>query len=559
MSNAPFSDRNLQTVRVADFTPGIVRFGRGSLAQTYAPHAPPGSAAQAFRCIAEPGIGLVPFPDYVPAMTFTAGSHTFAQALSVGNQMALPSTIGDSLVTAYITHSSAGTAYVTRGEVPAPTTAAPVTPTTLYSNATAGGGVVPWNSMDVGFFQDPSTSVYKRAVIMTDPSQYSYITVPDWHNPAGGGAAAPFATGALPVPSAATPRIFYHAARAGVFHYYNAPNDTAGFPAPGADQLDVSDLLSLANFHLSGFYYPEMGSSIGTWGSISTGEFFMCYSAGGAVLLYGDLYAPTSAYKLPGVVGPGACLGRAALSPAGLIYATSTDGAYAWNGNNNSQKISTQIPDDVLFRTPLPDPYNSEGARRHSSNLAWGAWVMFPNNWVFDSIGGGWWQSEDPAVANFQVNCQAVSDNRYFYATPGFTLAAAGVSPAVTTYQYDRYSPASSYMWLSNPVVVAADALVSLQLLEVVVSNPSPAPCTVTLTPAVPAGQVPFSQQNQGQAAVFTVPAATVAWRGSQRVGYSDYNVQVRVDAANSNPALPAPTVHEFAVGYTTTRVAGVQ
>jgi hypothetical protein len=184
---------------------------------------------------------------------------------------------------------------------------------------------------------------------------------------------------------------------------------------------------------------------------------------------------------------------------------------------------------------------------------------MFPNNWVFDSIGGGWWQSEDPAVANFQVNCQAVSDNRYFYATPGFTLAAAGVSPAVTTYQYDRYSPASSYMWLSNPVVVAADALVSLQLLEVVVSNPSPAPCTVTLTPAVPAGQVPFSQQNQGQAAVFTVPAATVAWRGSQRVGYSDYNVQVRVDAANSNPALPAPTVHEFAVGYTTTRVAGVQ
>jgi hypothetical protein len=57
---------------------------------------------------------------------------------------------------------------------------------------------------------------------------------------------------------------------------------------------------------------------------------------------------------------------------------------------------------------------------------------------------------------------------------------------------------------------------------------------------------------------VFNIPANTVAWRGSHRLGYSDYNIQLGVTAAN-NTAAAAPILHELSVGYTTTRTAGVQ
>jgi hypothetical protein len=564
---SPFSDKNLQMLRVADFSPGIIRFSRGGYSSSYGTSAPLGSAAQAVRCIVRPNVGLVPYPSYRVAQNYSLPSAGVAQCLSVGNMRCLSAIVGafggDYIIQNYVLNQGGTTTTlfnITRGTVPIPSASLGIpslptaAPTLVYTESSATSGQAPWSQMDEGLFQDPSTSNYAHVVITTSACSFQWVTISSWLSPTTPPA---YAVGALPSPAAYTPKIFYHANRAGLFHSTLDVNDALGFGGRSSDALYTSDLLSLANWTLGGFYFTEMGAGVACWGSISTGELFMLYAGGGAVLLYGDMFAPSSAYKLPGVVGPGFCTGPAAQSPAGLIYATESDGAYLWNGGNTSSKISNQIPDDMLFRAPLPSAFNTMQFRNNSMQVPWGAQVMFPNNWVYDTITSSWWMSEDPNIVSFQVYAASLNTPRVFYATPGYSLVGAGVAPSIPTYQFDNQLPATTYSWLSNPIPVTQDALVSIELLEIIASNNSITPSQITVTPTVPTGQNPLPNSNQNQPLVFIIPPNTVGYRASQRLGYTDYNVQIQVYADGLGTA--APILHEFSVGYTSTRVAGVQ
>jgi hypothetical protein len=343
------------------------------------------------------------------------------------------------------------------------------------------------------------------------------------------------------------------------FRSNGAALDTLGFGGAGVDLLSVSDPSNtLTGFAQAGAFYGELGATFSVWGSISSGELFLIYENGGGVALNGDLLnVNLSAIKLPGVVGS-ELFGPAAQSPAGLLYATQTDGVYVWNGDNVSQKISMQIPDDTFFRLPLPAQFDVNGPRHFSCQIPWGNQVMFPNNWVYNIPTSSWWLCEDPTVRSFQVH-GASNWPRVFYSAPNWNLASPSVAPSLTIYQFDREQPASTYHWLSNPLSVTQTMLVSIQMIELVASNATSTPCTVTITPTVPPGQIPLQQQTQTQPLVFTIPANTVGWRGYQRLGYTDFNVQLSVDAANATPPNAAPTIHEINVGYTTTRPSGIQ
>src|SRR5215469_7833562 len=241
---APFSDPNLQYLSITDFSPGIVRFGRGLstlTTATYALTAPLGSAALTYACIYEPNIGLVPLPRPVPCLTYT--STTTNAMVQLGNQIAI-SGLGtvDSLVSHYLDYGDT-TYRLSRADVPVPITTPPAL-TTLYSNTIPTGIYAKWTMMDEGLFQDPATNGYRRVAITTDPTTYSWITVSDWHTPATGSPAG-YAIGANPSPSVATPRIFYHANRVAVLHAPQAPTDSAGFAGSAADLIDTSNLLPL--------------------------------------------------------------------------------------------------------------------------------------------------------------------------------------------------------------------------------------------------------------------------------------------------------------------------
>jgi hypothetical protein len=554
----------VKTLTVDDFTPGVVRFSRGGYPDTYGVGAPPGSASLAFRCWALPNVGLVPFPSYYPAQAYSRPSQPNSQVLSLGNMLPLPGANpnntfdADSIVAAWFDFGAGNGRYeVTRANANYQA-ATPATGTSIFTSTGGLSPLDPWVSMDYGVFSDTAAQSYRRVVIMSDIYNSNWVTVGSWQSPAS---PPPFQTGALPGPSAYTTRLFFHEFRAWYLHASTPANDTAGFGGAGQDFVSVSGGasadLTMGNWVFAGAFAPELGRLFATWGSISSGELFLLYGVGGAVLLNGDpLSGSASAIKLPAVPGPGMVFGRAAQTAAGLIYATETDGAYLWNGDNTANKISGNVPDDELIRAI---PAGGGIFRMHSAQAAWGAQAMFPNNWMYDTITGSWWQVEDPAVVNFQVHAPSSYGPKSFLSAPGFVIAPAGVAPTLTIYGWDRLTMQHSYVWVSNPLPVTQGDLVSLQKLELVASNPTPTDAVITITPTVPAGQAPLEQQTQAQPLTFRVPANTVGWRASHRLGYSDYNVQLRVDAVNTSATQPAPTVHQFTVSYTETRPSGVQ
>lgn len=567
MSNQGFfNDPNLKVLRINDFTPGIVRFSRGSYPVVYPSVAPVGSAASAFRCYARPGIGLVPFPTYKQIQTFSqAGPGGANWALILNGMLPLASPFGDSMVSSFAGFSGVigvGTptvdTWITRGLLSNLGGTPPiVTPTVVYSSSnTNAGKLTNIPNLDYGEFQNGS-GVYSRAVVTTDfvfsnPNLLPYwVTVPDWNSTADSNSGSLSATGAFE-----TPRIFYHATRAGIFQCpFNTTPD--GFAGNNGDLLQVSTTpLSMAAFSAAGTFFPEMGAVVGTWGSINTGELFILYTQGGACLIYGDLLFPTNVIKLPGVVGTGNVIGKAAVSSVGLVYATEADGVYAWNGGNQSEKISAQVPDDVFFRS-LPTSIGFQNDHTHASQATWGQWIMFPNNWVYDQLTRSWWNSEDPGTLNFQVHSPSVQ-GQFFHSAPGFVTNNSGASLTLGTYRFDKFQPASTYTWVSNPIPSSLGALVDIQNVEIVASNPTATSATITVTPTVPAGQTAFPNQNPSQGVTFTIPPTTVASRQSLRLGYTDSNIQIQVVSTNSNGANAAPTLHELNIGWVLSRTSGV-
>lgn len=560
-----FSD--LQRVDINDFTPGIWRFSRGNYPVVYPSAAPLGSASTAFRCYAKPGIGLVPFPTYTLEQTFTQSGPAGVQfVLSIDGMACLAGPFSDNLVAVFsamsgVVNTGSPTVYrwATRGNLsqtdpPTFTTG----PTTVYSqNWTTGAAkLTHWANVDIGLFQN-SGGTYSRSVIFSDFTYVNpnilplWVSVPDWNSTSDSN------SGQLLPPAFEAPRIFYHANRLGAFQCpFNTT--TAGFIGNNGDLLSVSTTpLVLQPFSNAGVFFGELGAVIGTWGSISTGEFFGLYTQGGAVLIYGDLLTPTQVIKLPGVVGTGNVLGKAALTTNGLLYATEDDGVYRWNGGNTSEKISSQVPDDVFYRTNIPGSFGLND-HFHSSQAAWGQWVMFPNNWVYDQTTGSWWNGEDPAVLNFQVHAPSVMGTFFHSAAQGWVSNSNGAALSLSLYRWNKSKPAATWTWTSNPIPQSVGSLMSIQAVEIVASNPGSQPATITVTPTVPAGQTAFAQQNPSQGQTFTIPATTVALRQALRFGYTDSNIQLRVDAAGAT-GQPAPTLHAISVGWSTTRQSAVQ
>jgi hypothetical protein len=573
MPAAPYSDPALQWLSIADFTPGIHQFSHLPYRTSYTPNAPLGSCSTAFRCHAWPGVGLVPLPTYTIAQTKTATDPSNPVCLSMGDMKPLAAR-GAALVdmvTSYLTQIGTPETQIKFEITRFVDTGPGSVLNTVYSNSTATwpANTTTWPVMDYGVFQDPTSHFYARTVLTTDPittSQVSHpggpgtwVTVRGWTtNTSNVGPDS--STGTFPLLGisgsfGSYPATFYHGNRLGILQTSVSTTSTLGIVASDQQVIYVSDILAPTNIVSAGTFFPEMGTAIDSWGSISTGEWVGIYSEHGAVLVYGDLYAPTQAIKLPGVVGTAGIVGPAALTPSGLIYPRQGDGVYQWNGDNVAQKISTQLPDFGFGRNW--QGYNfSHSPLVQTSMAVLGQWVAFPNNWMFDGQTQSWWLLEDPSIINFQVNA---TDGASFYCSPGIAYAAAGQTATLNTYRFQRGTTQSDYYWLSSPLPVSQDALVSIQLVEIVASNPSASPATITITPTVPVGQIPLAQQNGNQPLYFTIPANTVAYRASQRLGYADYNIQLAVEATNSNSTLPAPLLHQLNVGYTTTRTAGVQ
>ena len=208
---------------------------------------------------------------------------------------------------------------------------------------------------------------------------------------------------------------------------------------------------------------PEAPFGYGAVNSVSAGELFCVKARGGAVIIQGDLNNPTVT-NLPAVQSTGSIYGRSDSDNNGLHYCVQNDGAWVWNGGNASVKISNQIDDN--FFTPLvsiPSRYYSYYIQR------WGTWMMFSNNWIFESQFKSWWRLEQiGGVQSF-----------FWYVpsyNPRFMAAALGTVETSDTdflWAYDRGTPRNAFSWQSLPMKIPAEDRTSTAR-EVVIraSNP---------------------------------------------------------------------------------------
>lgn len=580
-------DENLSILTISDFSPGIYRYSLGGAAgmpTTYAVNAPLGSAASAFRCINKPGVGLIPFPDYssFAAFTFTpTQSETVIPPVfccGLGAVGAMSTTFPIGLTSPFKIQDLV------------------VVELSFRANWTGSNGTnnpsnaafrfVP-NTSGAAFFATPEQlsevhnntfasnplNIYTGAIFAQ--SQFTYTGDPNisyklvWVD--GGIAGAAAGEQYTPSQTANSAQIISNNGSGsevvgyGVYGHEGRlitflSNGTAEFSSSngGANGLQALNNESIAytdppftatytaNPSTNSNSFPaESASGYGAWGSVSTGELFMVRQGFGGMVVTGDFAAPSSATKLPAVIGTGRLVQRATMCSVGLVYVTEADGVYAWNGGNTSAKISTQIPDDACVRTDLT-PANCTGGNIHhdvQNNL-----VFFANNWVFDSINNSWWNCEDPSVLNLAVFARSSSTSEFMWAMNGTGTGAS--QNTFNLYGFDFETRANNWVWVSNPLPVSVGNLISVSWVEIVASNPTSSPCTITITPTAPPGQTPIAAGNQPQSVTFSIPPLASGYRESSRLGYTDYNVELSITANNPNTALAAPVLHSINIGY---------
>lgn len=303
------------------------------------------------------------------------------------------------------------------------------------------------------------------------------------------------------------------------------------------------------------YYTLENASGFGAWGSVSTGELVMIRRGQGAVIVAGDPAFPTFVTKLPAVHGTGQIMQKMTQCQAGSLYVTETDGVYSWNGGNTSAKISPQIPDRATLRTDLEPngvfgPVGVVGARTWHDVLD--NLVFFPNNWVFDSTANSWWQCEGSTVFSSGGWAASGSGVRFMYG-----VSATPVDNTFPVYQFDATTLASSYLWQSNPLPSSSETLVTIIRVELVASNPTPTPATVTVTPTIPDGNVSRFANNP-QTVEFTIPAETSGFTAFLPLGFTEYNVCLRLDATNTDPSNPAPAIHALYADLIEAQTTGI-
>jgi hypothetical protein len=221
---------------------------------------------------------------------------------------------------------------------------------------------------------------------------------------------------------------------------------------------------------------PQVPGAYGSWGSISFGELLLVKRSGGALLVSGDIYAP-SVTRLPGVKSTGALCNKGTLSPAGLIYCVDGDGAYLWGGGNDSKKIST-ISD--RFYDLAPGTYGNPGTNTSAGvtiqHCLWGEFCVFPNGWVYDTVNESWWQLRRTAAAITYMAAGIAKPNILWTLPKSYLFnvgAGASVSVDVAPYFYDRNVPDSQYTWVGQPTRVTPDSQIDIREIAIEIASPA--------------------------------------------------------------------------------------
>jgi hypothetical protein len=573
--------RGYNWIEIDDFSPGIINNTGFTSSFTGGATSPPGSklgqaqggptpGSQTYGCIALPNGGLGPGPG-IPALTPWGATNPVAPqhslASGAANNMIVglfcagplkhfgssgsgyPLTLGDELIIGQIANPGAGSMamyidslQINGSSVSVNNVASFITGTLRQPFATMTGGITRANSSS------------------TSPGYPCWVL--SWYFPGG--------TAGLPLPSAAWGVLVYPDPTAlgiGFSPHYlyddtGAPGDAFVHQNRMGWLQDAAFTYSSTSTYFGGneeFYYtdppngltvistPEVfvqedPSGYGAWGSQSASELFLVKHKAGGVVISGDLNVPTVTV-LPGVTPTYGLVSRGASTPIGFVYASNNRGLWAWNGGNTSQKISAQLEDNFM-----QNPYMPAVSRGPTVDICrWGDWIICTNDWLYDTVTGGWWKLAPSANTS-------PSRSHHWYATSsdGNTLYACLAEPQTSNGLecYSRLAPTDYFQWLSYPMRPPTDTKNrSMNIREVVVRAQGVGTVTIIVTGYQGANST--STSSPSDTLTFELGSDASQPR-MQRIalGMPAQDITVQIESQGYTATAPAPIVYSVAIGY---------
>jgi hypothetical protein len=293
---------------------------------------------------------------------------------------------------------------------------------------------------------------------------------------------------------------------------------------------------------------PEEPWGYGAWGTMSVGELILIKKYGGAVMLNGDINVPSSIIPLPGVQSTGNFVGRAAMTPIGLIYCSENQGAWLWDGGNTAQKISQAIADNF---------FDLENNVIESNNYGffvehWQKWIMFSGNIWLDTDTQSWWN----IFPKKGISIGSLTGTDFFWyclTRNGNQLLAAPLTmdsdSDVVFSTLDNTNTSDTYQWQSLPIHVTqqgdAQRVVDIRQIIVRCSDPTGSG-NCTLTASLPNG----SWSDTSSAADTPIGSDPTIVRFNVGMGAQGLtDIVIRILAENPTPG-PAPIIESIDIEY---------
>jgi hypothetical protein len=317
------------------------------------------------------------------------------------------------------------------------------------------------------------------------------------------------------------------------------------YPWPSGGGINTNENINYTDPPLSSAYGDQMtllGAETpwgyGAWGSISVGELLLVKKYGGAVIMYGDIASPSSVISVPGVQPTGDFVGRANATSSGLIYCAQNEGAWIWNGNNTSQKISQQLRDNFYDVSTNVIGSNNYGFYVQS----WQDWVLFSGNKMYVPHTNSWWG----LYPRTNQGSGSVPGRDLFWFSPGSDANTMYAAPldfgpnGVWYVKFDSTVPAPHWQWTSLPNKVVQSRSHVVDVVQVMVTLSSPDGTSPTATVQVGGWTSPTL------GSIGTSPTTFRLDAGTGSLGLQNISITVNGDNASGS----APILHQIAVGY---------
>jgi hypothetical protein len=567
--------KGLQWIEIADFTPGIISNSQYAYATGGGSGPVPGSKLGQAQlgtvgCIALPNGGIGPLPGLATTFPWGASTpfppqHTPASGVGTANlitgfflgpikRYTAASPYGvtkfDEILLGQAVQNGAGAFSMYFDSIQPYTSSPYVNP--IYTN-TGGTLRQPLTTMTAGLTRansspsNPGNATWAFAYYWPGGTAGEPWPASDWivgcyPDPTGGGA-----TGFVPYD---------------ILHNTQAPGDIL------VHQNRIVYLQEASTFWNSGFTYQggneefcytdppnsltwpvqaevfvqEDSTGYGAWGSQNASTLFLVKNRIGGVVISGDLNAPTVTV-LPGVMPTYGMVSRGASTSIGFIYASNNRGLWSWNGGNTSQKISEQLEDNFM-----QNPYMPAVSRGPTVDICrWGDWIICTNDWLYDTVTGGWWKLAPSANTS-------PSRSHHWYATSsdGNTLYACLAEPQTSNGLecYSRLAPTDYFQWLSYPMRPPTDTKNrSMNIREVVVRAQGEGTVTIIVTGYQGANST--STSSPSDTLTFELGSDASQPR-MQRIalGMPAQDITVQIESQGYTATAPAPIVYSVAIGY---------